>query len=114
MFFETLVDWSMADRGRAFIVLGLLLFALLILLLIAAVLAWLVSEAMPWAPTAVNPETRPPEWPMPEWETTKPMPLYGSQGPFTGQEPMPPAALTELANGSTVQESSRQRPRWLG
>ena len=97
--FNALMDWIMADIGRAFIVLGLLLFALLILLLIAAVLAWLVSEAMPWAPTAVNPETRPPEWPMPEWETTK---------------PMPPAALTELANGSTVQESSRQRPRWLG
>ena len=63
--------------------------------------------------TDPGPETKPGgEWLEDTlWPETKPMPLYGESGPVT--ETMEDD-LTELANGSTVQESSRQRPRWLG
>ena len=96
--------------------LGLLAWVVLLGLLVAALLGMALSECRPWLPTDPGPETKPGgEWLEDTlWAQTQPMPLYGSQGPSTGQEPMPPAALTELANGSTVQESSRQRPRWLG
>ena len=95
--FNALMDWIMADVGRALWVLVVLMWLLVAALAAAVVLSWREK----WA--ADDPETD-----LSDWPETKPMPLYGSQ------EPMPPAALTELANGSTVQESSRQRPRWLG
>lgn len=95
--FNALMDWIMADVGRALWVLVVLMWAVVASAILVLTLLWREK----WA--ADDPETDLSDWPetkpMPEWETTK---------------PMPPAALTELANGSTVQESSRQRPRWLG
>ena len=93
--------------------LGLLAWVVLLGLLVAALLGMALSECRPWLPTDPGPETKPGgEWLEDTlWPETKPMPLYGSQGPVT--ETMEDD-LTELANGSTVQESSRQRPRWLG
>lgn len=75
-------------------VLGVLTWALVVLLAVAAVLGALLTELRPWLPTTVDEQ----EVTLTEAERTA---LYG-------QEPM------ELANGSTVQEPSRQRPRWLG
>ena len=96
--FNALMDWVMADVGRALWVLVVLMWAVVASAILVLALSWREK----WA--ADDPETD-----LSDWPETKPMlPLYGSQ------EPMPPAALTELANGSTVQESSRQRPRWLG
>lgn len=96
--FNALMDWIMADVGRALWVLVVLMWAVVASAILVLALSWREK----WA--ADDPETD-----LSDWPETKPMlPLYGSQ------EPMPPAALTELANGSTVQESSRQRPRWLG
>ena len=96
--FNALMDWVMADVGRALWVLVVLMWAVVASVILVLALSWREK----WA--ADDPETD-----LSDWPETKPMlPLYGSQ------EPMPPAALTELVNGSTVQESSRQRPRWLG
>lgn len=101
--FNALMDWVMADVGRALWVLVVLMWAVVASAILVLALSWREK----WA--ADDPETD-----LSDWPETKPMPLYGGQGPFTGQEPMPPAALTELANGSTPAPSSRQRPRWLG
>ena len=99
--FNALMDWIMADVGRALWVLVVLMWAVVASAILVLALSWREK----WA--ADDPETD-----LSDWPETKPMlPLYGSQSPVT--ETMEDD-LTELANGSTVQESSRQRPRWLG
>ena len=98
--FNALMDWVMADVGRALWVLVVLMWAVVASAILVLALSWREK----WA--ADDPETD-----LSDWPETKPMPLCGSQDPVT--ETMEDD-LTELANGSTVQESSRQRPRWLG
>jgi hypothetical protein len=92
---RALVDW-LGGPLEVLSALGVLAWALVVLLAVAAILGAALAELRPWMPTTVDEQ----EVTLTEAEKTA---LYG-QG-----------TMTELANGSTVvQESSRQRPRWLG
>ena len=70
--FNALMDWIMADVGRALWVLVVLMWLLVAALAAAVVLSWREK----WA--ADDPETD-----LSDWPETKPMPLYGSQSPVT-------------------------------
>lgn len=93
-----LADW-LGGPLEVLSVMGVLVWALVVLLAVAAILGAALAEFRPWMPTTVDD----PEVTLTEAEKTA---LYGSQGAMV--------EMTELANGSTVQEPSRQRPRWLG
>lgn len=80
--------------------LGVVAWVLLMLVALAAVLGAVLVELRPWMPTTPGEE-------MPTLTEAEKTALYGAQGPVE------PLVMDELANGSTVQPRSRQRPLWL-
>ena len=96
--FDALMDWVMADVGRALWVMVVLMWAVVASAILVLALSWREK----WA--ADDPETD-----LSDWPETKPMlPLYGSQSPVT--ETME-ADLTAPTGPRMV--AGRARSAWL-
>lgn len=70
--FNALMDWIMVDVGRALWVLVVLMWAVVASVILVLTLLWREKRA------ADDPQTD-----LSDWPETKPMPLYGGQGPVT-------------------------------